>query len=72
MLLTQQVCTASKFAKDAQNVFAALVMVSIGTQKRTLAGKTFHQNGSIDTSFDPHQFSLDNTFKSFFLKLLTF
>jgi hypothetical protein len=67
-----QVWTASKLAKDAQNVSAALVMVSIGTQKRTLAGKAFHQNGSIDTSFDPPQFSLDSTFKSFFLKLLTY
>jgi hypothetical protein len=40
-------------------------MVSIGALKRTLAGKTVHQNVSIDTSFgfDPPQFSLDSTFK---------
>jgi hypothetical protein len=62
-LLTQQVVTVSKYTKDAENVFALLVMVSIGALKRTLAGKTFHQNGLIDTSFDPPQFSLDSTFK---------
>ncbi len=53
----------SKCTKDAENVFALLVMVSIGALKRTLAGKTVHQNGLIDTSFDPPQFSLDSTFK---------
>ncbi len=51
----------SKCAKYAENVFALLVMVSIGALKRTLAGKTVYQNGSIDTSFDPPQFSLDST-----------
>ncbi len=39
-------------------------MVSIGALKRTLAGKTVNQNGSTDISFDPPQFSLDNTFKA--------
>ncbi len=33
--------------------FAPLVMASIGARKRKLAGKTVHQNGSIDTSFYP-------------------
>jgi hypothetical protein len=40
----------SKCAKDAENVFAPLVIVSIGARKRTLAGKTVHQNGSIDAT----------------------
>ncbi len=42
--------TTSKRTKDAENVYAPLVMVS---RKRTLAGKTVYQNRSIDTSFDP-------------------
>ncbi len=49
--------------RDAESVFALLVMVSIGALKRTLAGKTIHQNGSIDTSFGPPQFSLDSIIK---------
>ncbi len=49
--------------KDAENVYAPLVMVSIGAGKRTLAGKTVYKNGSIDTSLDPLLFSLDSTFK---------
>jgi hypothetical protein len=49
---------ASKCTKDAENVYAPLVMVSIGAGKRTLAGKTVYKNGSIDTSFDPPLFSL--------------
>ncbi len=54
ILQTQQVGTVSKCAKDAENVFAPLMMVSfMGALKRTLAGKTFHQTESIDTSFDP-------------------
>ncbi len=51
-----------KCTKDAENVYAPLVMVSIWGWKRTLGDKTFYQNGSIDTSFDPPLFSLDNTF----------
>ena len=47
---------------DTENVFDPL-MVFIGARKRTLVGKTFHQNGLIDTSFDPPQFSIDSTFK---------
>jgi hypothetical protein len=39
-------------SKDAENVYAPLVMVSIWGWKRTLADKTVYQNGSIDTSFD--------------------
>jgi hypothetical protein len=46
--------------KGAENVYAPLVMVSIGTQKRTLAGQTVYENGSIGTSFDPPLFSLDS------------
>jgi hypothetical protein len=61
-LLTQPVGMASKCNKDAENVYAPLVMVSIGAQKRTLAGKTVYQNRSIDTSFNPLPFSLDSTF----------
>ncbi len=44
---------ASKCAKDADNVYAPLVMVSIGGRKRTLASKTVYQNVSIDTIYDP-------------------
>jgi hypothetical protein len=43
--------------KDAENVSASLVIVSIWGRKRTLADKTVYQNGSIDTSFDPSLFS---------------
>jgi hypothetical protein len=50
----QPVGTISKCTKDAENVYAPLVNVSIGARKRTLTGKTVFQNGSIDTSFDPH------------------
>jgi hypothetical protein len=53
----------SKCAKDAENISAPLVIVFIRARKRTLAVQAVHQNGSIDTSFDPHQFSLDSTFK---------
>jgi hypothetical protein len=45
--------------KDAENVYAPLVMVSIWGRKRTLADKTVCQNRSIYTSFDPPLFSLD-------------
>ena len=60
---------ASKCTKDAENVYATLVMASIGAQKKTLAGQTGYPYGSIDISFDPPQFSLDSTFKGFFRKL---
>jgi hypothetical protein len=50
--------------KTLNNVFSLLLMVSIGALQRTLAGKTVHQNGSIDIGFDPPQFSLDSTFKA--------
>ncbi len=50
------------FFDIAENIYAPLVMVSIGGQKRTLTGKIAYQNGSIDTSFDPPLFSLDSTF----------
>jgi len=40
----------SKCAKDAENVFAPLVIVSIGARKRTLAGERVHQNGLIDAT----------------------
>jgi hypothetical protein len=50
---------ASKCTKDAENIYAPLVMVSIEARKRTLA--TFYRNGSIDTSSDPPLFSLDCT-----------
>jgi hypothetical protein len=55
--------TVSKCAKVAENVYAPLVMVSIGGQKMTLSGETVYKNGSIDTSFDPPLFSLDSTCK---------
>jgi hypothetical protein len=54
---------ASKCTKDAENVNAPLVMVSIGARKRTLSGLTVNKNKAINTSFDPPLFSLDNTFK---------
>jgi hypothetical protein len=54
---------ASICSKDAENVYAPLVMVSIWGRKRTLSDYTVYQNGSIDTSFDPPLFSLDLTFK---------
>ncbi len=53
---------SSKGTKDAENIYAPLVMVSIGGQNRTLTGKIAYQNGSIDTSFDPPLFSFDSTF----------
>ncbi len=62
--LTQLVGTVSKCTKDAETVYARLVMVSIWGWKRTLAGKRVHHNGSIDTSFDPPLFSLDSTFNN--------
>ncbi len=49
--------------KDAEHVYAPLVIVSIGAGKRTLAGKTVYNYGSIDTSLDPLLFSLDSIFK---------
>ncbi len=53
--------------KDADNIFAPLMMVFIGALKRTLvAGKTVHQTESTDTSFDPPQFALDSTFKALY------
>ena len=54
---------ASKSTTDAVKVYAPLVMVSLGAQERTLAGNTVYPYGSIDTTFDPPQFSLDSTFK---------
>ena len=52
-LLTQPVRMASKSTTDAENIYASLVMGSIGAQ---------YPYGSIDTTFDPPQFSLDSTF----------
>ena len=53
MLLTQPVGMASKSITVAENLYAPLVMVSLGAKYRTLAGKRGHHNGSIDTNFDP-------------------
>jgi hypothetical protein len=41
----------SKCTKDAENLYAPLVMVSksIGSRKMALAGNTVYQSGSIDT-----------------------
>ncbi len=44
---------ASKSITVAENVYAPLVMVSLGAKYRTLGGKRGHHNGSIDTNFDP-------------------
>ncbi len=52
-LLTQQVGMASKSTKAAENVYAPLVMVSLGARLRTLAGNAVYPCGSIDTNFDP-------------------
>ncbi len=49
--------------QDAENVYAPVVIVFIYARKRTLAGKTIDQDGSIDTSFDPPKFSIDSTFQ---------
>jgi hypothetical protein len=43
----------SKSTKATKNVYAPLVMVSLGARKRTLADKRVHHNGSIDTNFNP-------------------
>ncbi len=32
------------YYRDAENVYAPLVMVSIGARKRTLAGQTVYKN----------------------------
>jgi hypothetical protein len=53
----------SYIRKDAENVYAPLVMVFIGARKRTLAGQTVYKNESTVTSFDPPLFSLDSSFK---------
>jgi hypothetical protein len=58
---------ASICSKDAENVYAPLVMVSIWGRKRTLSDNTVYQNGSIDTSFDSSLFSLHHTFKLVFI-----
>ncbi len=63
---------ASKCTKDSENIYAPFVMVYIGSRKRTLAGQTVYKNGSIDTIYDPHLFSLDSTFKKVNKKVLTF
>jgi len=60
ILLTQPVGTESKCAKDAENVYAPNVMVSIGGREMTLAGKTVYQNGSFAAIFGPPPFSLDS------------
>ncbi len=60
----------SKCTKDAQNVYAPLVMVSIWGRKRTLDNKRVYQNGSIDTRFDPPLLSLDSTFNKLSKKIL--
>ncbi len=50
--------TVSKYTKDAENVYAPLVMVSIRAGNDTLAGKTVLQKDRlIGTSFDPPPFS---------------
>ncbi len=49
--------------QDADNVYAPVVIVSIWDRKRILAGQRVYQNRSIDTSFDPPQFSIDITFQ---------
>jgi hypothetical protein len=55
-------------AKGAENIYAPLVMLSIGARKRTLAGQTVYRNGSIDTSFRPtSMFSFDSTFNVAYL-----
>jgi hypothetical protein len=40
-----------KSTTAAENVYAPLVMVSLG--ERTLAGQTVYHNELIDTNFDP-------------------
>jgi hypothetical protein len=40
----------SKCSKNVENVYAPLVMVSIGARKRTLAGNTVYKNGMIPVS----------------------
>ncbi len=50
------------FFDIAGKVYATLVMVSLGGQKRTLTGKIAYLNGSIDTSFNPPLFSSDSIF----------
>jgi hypothetical protein len=35
----------SKCTKDAEKIYALLVMVSIGGQKKTIAGQTVYKNG---------------------------
>jgi hypothetical protein len=64
-LLTHQVRMASKSTKAAENVYAPLVMVSLGWCKvnDTCRQENTSNNGSIDTNFDPLQFPLDSTFK---------
>jgi hypothetical protein len=52
---------AVKCTKDAENVYAPLVMMSIRGPKRTLPGKRVHHK-RIDHSFDPPLFSLESTF----------
>jgi hypothetical protein len=54
---------ASKSTTAAKNVYAPLVMMSLGAWKTTLAGNTDFHGGSIDTYFYPPQFRLDSTFK---------
>ncbi len=65
ILPNRPIGTVAKCAKDAENNSAPLVMVFNGARRRTLAVQAVHQNGSIDTSFDPPQFSLNSTFKWF-------
>ncbi len=62
------VSLGTKYYKDAENVDAPLVMMSIGGRKMTLAGKTVYHNGSIDTSFvlTHLRFSLNRTFTEIF------
>jgi hypothetical protein len=50
---------ASKCTKDAGNISALLVMVSIGALKRKPAGQTVYENESTVISFDPPLFSLE-------------
>jgi hypothetical protein len=53
---------ASKSTTAAKNVYAPLVMMSLGAGYTTLAGNTDFHCGSIDTNFVAPQFRLDSTF----------
>jgi hypothetical protein len=50
------------YYKDAENIYAPLMMVSVWGQKRTLADKTVYQNGSIDTAFETVTIPVESLF----------